>query len=99
MPMWIWSVVAGDVLHARDYNGQRSRRCNAAMRQKAWRIVAVGMTKEVSFEPTYGPINERIDDAYHAEYRGSPCLDPMITDRALRHGHPPRMSVPYRYRS
>lgn len=33
------------------------------MRQKAGRITAAGMTKEVTFEPVDG-INDRIDDAY-----------------------------------
>jgi hypothetical protein len=32
------------------------------------RIIAAGMTKEVTFEPVYGPINNRIDDAYRAKY-------------------------------
>lgn len=40
------------------------------------------MTKEVAFEPVDGPINERIDAAYRAKYRGSPYLDPMIGKRA-----------------
>ena len=40
------------------------------------------MTKEVSFEPVEGPINDRIDDAYRVKYRGSPYLKPMITARA-----------------
>jgi hypothetical protein len=30
------------------------------------------------FEPEEGPVNDRIDDAYRAKYRGSPYLDPMI---------------------
>lgn len=27
-------------------------------------------------------INDRIDDAYREKYRGSPYLDPMISERA-----------------
>ena len=30
---------------------------------------APGMTKEVTFEPVDGPINDRIDHAYRAKYR------------------------------
>ena len=57
------------------------------MRQKAGRITAAGMTKEVTFEPVDGPINDRIDDAYRAKYRGSPYLGPMIgAPRPLRDG-------------
>ena len=54
----------------------------AAERQKAGRIIAAGMTKEVTFEPVDGPINDRIDDAYRAKYRGSPYLNSMIGARA-----------------
>jgi hypothetical protein len=52
------------------------------MRQKAGRITAAGMTKEVTFEPVDGPINDLIDDAYRAKYSGSPYLPPMIGARA-----------------
>ena len=52
------------------------------MRQKAGRITAAGVTKDVTFEPVEGPINEWIDDAYRAKYRGSPYLEPMIGARA-----------------
>jgi hypothetical protein len=40
------------------------------------------MTKEVTFEPVDGSINNRIDDAYRAKYHGSPYLSPMISARA-----------------
>ena len=77
-PTWIWSVVVDDALYVRPYNGQNSRWYQAAMRQKAGRITAAGMTKEVTFEPTDKALNDRIDDAYQAKYRGSFYLDPMI---------------------
>ena len=54
----------------------------AAIACKAGRIVAAGATREVAFEPVEGPINDRIDDAYRAKYRGSPYLAPMIGARA-----------------
>jgi hypothetical protein len=81
-PTWIWSVVVDDALYVRAYNGRNSRWYQAAMRQKAGRITAAGMTKEVSFEPVSGPINDLIDDAYRAKYQGSPYLKPMIGARA-----------------
>jgi hypothetical protein len=77
-PTWIWSVAVGDALYVRAYNGQDSRWYQAAVRQKAGRITAVGMTKEVTFEPVEGPIKDRIDDAYRAKYHDSPYLSPMI---------------------
>jgi Uncharacterized protein conserved in bacteria (DUF2255) len=66
----------------RAYNGQNSRWYQAAMRQKAGRITAAGMTKEVAFEPVEGPINDLVDDAYRAKYRGSPYLSSIIGARA-----------------
>ena len=75
---WIWSVVLDGALYVRPYNGKNSRWYQAAMRQKAGRITAAGITKEVSFEPTEEAINDRVDDAYKAKYKGSPYLRPMI---------------------
>jgi hypothetical protein len=81
-PTWIWSVAADDTLYVRAYNGQKSRWYQAAVRQKAGRITAAGMTKEVTFEPVDGPINDLVDEAYRAKYHGSPYLRPMIGARA-----------------
>jgi hypothetical protein len=81
-PTWIWSVAVGDALYVRAYNGQKSRWYQAATRQKAGRIIAAGMTKEVAFAPVEGPINDLIDEAYRKKYRGSPYLSPMIGRRA-----------------
>ena len=81
-PTWIWSVVVDDGLYVRGYNGQKSRWYQAAVQQKAGRITTAGMTKEVTFEPANGPINDRIDDAYRAKYKGSPYLSLMIGTRA-----------------
>lgn len=81
-PTWIWSVVVGDSLYVRAYFGRNSRWYGAALRQKAGRIAVAGMTKEVAFEPVDGPINDLIDEAYRAKYKGSPYLNPMIGARA-----------------
>ena len=81
-PTWIWSVAVDDALYARGYNGRNSRWYQAAARQTAGRIAAAGMTREVTFEPVDGPLNERIDEAYRAKYHGSPYLKPMIATRA-----------------
>jgi hypothetical protein len=77
-PTWIWSVAVGDALYVRGYSGQKSRWYQAAMRQKAGRITAAGMKREVTFEPADGSINDLIDDAYRRKYHGSPYLRPMI---------------------
>ena len=81
-PTWIWSVMVGGALYVRGYNGTNSRWYQAAVRQKAGRITTAGMIKEVTFEPVDGPINDRIDDAYQAKYKGSRYLNPMIGTRA-----------------
>jgi hypothetical protein len=81
-PTWIWSVAVDDALYVRAYNGQNSRWYQAAVRQQAGRIIAAGIRKEVTFEPVDGPINDLVDDAYRAKYRGSPYLSPMIGARA-----------------
>jgi hypothetical protein len=77
-PTWVWSVAVDDALYVRAYNGLDSRWYRAAVGQKMGQVTAAGMTKEVAFEPVDGPINDRIDDAYRAKYRGSPYLSPMI---------------------
>ena len=77
-PTWIWSVAVDNALYVRAYNGLESRWYQAAVRQKAGRIIAAGMTKEVTFEPVDGPINDRIDNAYRAKYHDSSYLRPMI---------------------
>ena len=81
-PTWIWSVAVDDALYVRAYNGQNSRWYQAAFRQKAGRITAAGMTKEVTFLPVPDAADGRIDEAYRKKYKGSPYLKPMISARA-----------------
>lgn len=81
-PTWIWSVVVDDALYVRAYNGQSSRWYKVAVRQKTGRITATRMTKDVTFEPADGPINDRIDDSYGTKYLGSPYVKDMIGARA-----------------
>jgi hypothetical protein len=66
----------------RAYSGRQSRWYQAAVRQSAGRITAAGLTKEVTFEPVEGPINDLVDAAYRRKYRGSPYLNPMIQAQA-----------------
>jgi hypothetical protein len=81
-PTWIWSVALDNALYVRAYHGPNSRWYQAAMRQKAGRITAAGMMKEVSFQPVQGAINDLIDDAYSVKYGRSEYLDSMIGARA-----------------
>ncbi|WP_179403702.1 DUF2255 family protein [Burkholderia guangdongensis] len=81
-PTWIWSVVVNGELFVRGYNGRNSRWYRAAIAQKGGRITAAGMTKDVSFQPVIGAINDQIDDAYRRKYGDSRYLAPMIGARA-----------------
>ena len=81
-PTWIWSVVVDGALYVRAYRGKASSWYQAALRQKAGRIIVAGITKEVTFAPIDGAINDRIDEAYRVRYRDSRYLDPMIGVRA-----------------
>jgi hypothetical protein len=81
-PTWIWSVAVDGELYVRAYNGRSSRWHQAALRQKAGRITAAGMMKDVVFEAVEGPINDRIDAAYRLKYSESPYLAPMLGERA-----------------
>lgn len=81
-PTWIWSVVVDGGLYVRAYNGRNSRWYKAAVKQRAGRITAAGMTRDVAFEPVNGPIGGRIDDAYRAKYAGSSHLGSMVSERA-----------------
>src|SRR3954451_14385614 len=76
-PTWVWSVAVDDALYVRAYNGRESRWYRAAIRQRAGRITAAGMAKDVAFEVVDGPTDGRVD-AYRTKYRGSPYLGPMI---------------------
>lgn len=81
-PTWIWSVAVDGALYVRAYNGRKSRWYQAAAKQKAGRIIAAGLTREVEFEPVDEVLNERIDNAYRAKYEGSSYLDSMVSARA-----------------
>jgi hypothetical protein len=81
-PTRIWSVVVEGDLYVRAYNGQGSRWYQAATKQRAGRIRAAGMTREVLFETVDGAVNDLIDAAYRTKYGDSPYLAPMIGTRA-----------------
>lgn len=83
-PTWIWEVVVDDNLYVRAYNGKNGRWYQSAIQQKAGRIHAAGMVKDVIFEPVHNntTLNNKIDEAYKAKYSNSPYLPPMISSRA-----------------
>jgi hypothetical protein len=78
----IWSVAVGDALYVRSYKGKDGRWYQSALQHKAGRIMAAGVTREVTFEPVVGPVNDRVDDAYRAKYGDSPYVRPMLEEPA-----------------
>ncbi len=81
-PTWIWNVVVDGDLYVRAYHGRNSRWYQSAISQKAGRIHAAGMVKQVIFEPVEEKsIQEKIDKAYQAKYSGSPYLLPMTSEK------------------
>ena len=81
-PTWIWSVVVDGNLYARAYNGTASSWYKAAIRQKAGRITAAGMKRNVTFARADDALAPRIDEAYKAKYAKSPYLASMIGNKA-----------------
>ena len=83
-PTWIWEVVVDGELYVRAYNGKNGRWYQSAIQQKAGRIHAAGMIKDVAFEVVGNDaaLDNKIDEAYKAKYSGSPYLGAMISDRA-----------------
>jgi hypothetical protein len=69
-------------LYVRAYNGTASRWYQAALRQKAGRITAAGLTMKVTFLQAGDALGPRIDEAYKMKYANSPYLASMIGDRA-----------------
>lgn len=81
-PTWIWSVVVHGGLYVRAYNGVKSRWYKAARSRGKGRVTVAGLTRDVTFEPVDGPINDAIDEAYRRKYATSPYLTAMIGARA-----------------
>jgi hypothetical protein len=82
-PTWIWSVAVNGGLYVRAWNGRNSSWFQAALRQGAGRILAVGSTREVAFEAVDDTVlNDMIDEAYRTKYRSSSYLDSMVSSRA-----------------
>lgn len=81
-PTWIWSVVVGDGLYVRAYNGTASRWYSAAMRQGAGRVRIAGEDHEVAFAAADPSVQDDVDEAYRRKYGSSSYLAPMVSGRA-----------------
>ncbi|ANZ61926.1 DUF2255 family protein [Secundilactobacillus paracollinoides] len=81
-PTWIWSVVVGDNLYIRPWNGRASRWYQSAVKQGAGRIKLAGNVFQVEFEKADADkgLNQQISEAYSKKYSGSSYLPPMIAE-------------------
>ena len=79
-PTWIWSVVVGDHLYVRAWNGQRSSWYQSAVNQRAGRIYLNGCNFKVNFCPVQGNVEltVKIDAAYRQKYGHSAYVQPML---------------------
>jgi hypothetical protein len=70
-PVTIWVVRVGDDLYVRSYRGRDGSWFRAAQARREGRIRAGGVEKDVTFVEESDPaINNQIDAAYRAKYRG-----------------------------
>ena len=85
----IWSVAVDNALYVRGYVGQKTRWYQDALRQKAGRISAAGITKEVAFEPVEGPIERPHRRRLSCEVPQQPLSGSHGRTHRLRHsqGH------------
>lgn len=77
---WIWSVVVGQHLFVRAWNGQRSAWYQSAVSQRGGRIHLAGENFKVSLSPVAADarLTGEIDDAYRQKYQDSAYLLPML---------------------
>jgi hypothetical protein len=81
-PTRIWSVAVDGALYVRAFHGRDSLWYKSAARQKAGRVTADGLSRDVHFEPAEESVNDRIDEAYRGKYGNSDYLDAMIAAHA-----------------
>jgi hypothetical protein len=68
-PTWIWSVAVDGALYVRAYNGPNSRWHQAAIRQRAGRITAAGMTHIAIQEQLDGKMVDWMEHVSDEQYR------------------------------
>ena len=85
-PVTIWVVRVGDDLYVRAYRGREGAWFRQAQLRHEGRIVAGGVTKDVTFVDVSDDeaLNNKIDAAYQSKYRrySATYVDPMIAPQA-----------------
>ncbi len=85
-PVVIWVVRVGDDLYVRSWRGHEGAWFRHAQQQPSGRIVAAGVTKDVTLVDASSDeaLNNEIDAAYQSKYRrhSATYVGPMITPQA-----------------
>ncbi len=85
-PVIIWVVRVSDELYVRAYRGRETAWFRQIQRRSEGRIVAGGVTKDVTFVDASSDeaLNNEIDAAYQSEYRRNSAtyVRPMIAPQA-----------------
>ncbi|MGR5945514.1 DUF2255 family protein [Enterobacter sp. RHBSTW-00175] len=82
-PTWIWEVTVDNRLFVRAYNGKASKWYQAALAQRAGKILAIGQEFDVVFAAVSEPVLEsKIDQAYRSKYASSSYVSAMTGPRA-----------------
>ncbi|HEX6557046.1 MAG TPA: DUF2255 family protein [Ktedonobacteraceae bacterium] len=85
-PVVIWVVRVGDELYVRAYRGPETAWFRHTQRRPEGRIVAGGVTKDVTFVDASSDetLNNKIDAAYQSKYQrySATYVDPMIAPQA-----------------
>jgi hypothetical protein len=86
LPITLWVVRVGDDLYIRSYRGSEGAWFHHIQRRPLGRIVAGGLTKDVTFVDASSDeaLNNEIDAAYHSKYGrySATYVDPMIAPQA-----------------
>ena len=85
-PVVIWVVRVGDELYVRAYSGHKTAWFRHTQRRPEGRIVAGGVTKNVTFVDVSDDeaLNDKIDPAYQSKYHrySATYVRPMIAPQA-----------------
>jgi hypothetical protein len=69
-PVTIWAVRVGDDVYVRAAYGPDTGWHRVARTSRRGRIRAGGVEKDVTIEDAGGAVNDQVDEAYRAKYRG-----------------------------
>jgi hypothetical protein len=83
-PRIIWVVRLGDSLYVRSVNGPDAAWYRGTRTRMQGHIQAGGLSKDVAFVVADHSLDDDIDAAYRAKYRGSPSAVSHITSEQAR---------------